>query len=178
MTSTWSLVVVVTVYIASACALICCQQHRKVPINYILLLVFTLSVSFFVGTACMRVPDSKTVVEAACLTLGVVTGISVYAIFTKSDFTMMGPMLFILGFVFCIAGFFSVIWGPKMNLIYSVFGVLLFSFYLVYDTQLIWGGGHRKYEIGIDDYILGALCLYLDIINIFMYILSILTNKS
>jgi len=83
MSSWWIMIPVMITYIASICALICGGQHRNVPTNYILLLIFTLCVSYIVGSVCIRVKQPKTVVEAACLTLGVVVGISLYAIFTK-----------------------------------------------------------------------------------------------
>ena len=53
--------------------------------------------------------------------------------------------------------------------------VMLFSFYLIYDTQLIMGG--KRYEIDIDDYILGAIILYTDIITIFLYLLKLFGGK-
>ena len=65
-----------------------------------------------------------------------------------------------------------------MRLIYCTLGVALFSFYLIFDTQLIVGGEDKYAMIGNDDYILGAIILYLDIINIFIYILQILSSSK
>lgn len=56
---------------------------------------------------------------------------------------------------------------------YASIGALVFSLYLVYDTQLMMGGKH-KYSISPEEYIFAALNLYLDIINIFLYILTII----
>lgn len=39
-------------------------------------------------------------------------------------------------------------------------------------------GGKRKYTLGHDDYILAAIILYLDIINIFLYLLEILKGLT
>ncbi len=50
--------------------------------------------------------------------------------------------------------------------------LLLFQ-YLVFDTQLMLGGKH-KYTISPEEYIFAALNLYLDIINLFMFLLSII----
>ena len=50
--------------------------------------------------------------------------------------------------------------------------VVIYSIYLLYDTQLIMGKFGNEYSI--DDYIFAALNLYLDIINLFLYILQIL----
>lgn len=63
--------------------------------------------------------------------------------------------------------------GRIMTLVYSSCGVLLFSFYLIYDTQMMMGGTH-KHSISPEEYVFAAITLYLDIINIFIYILSII----
>jgi FtsH-binding integral membrane protein len=63
--------------------------------------------------------------------------------------------------------------SKTMVIVYASLGALIFSIYLVYDTQLMMGGKH-KYSITPEEYIFAALNLYLDIINIFMYILMIL----
>ena len=46
--------------------------------------------------------------------------------------------------------------------------------YLVYDTQIMMGGG-KMYSISPEEYIFAALNLYLDIINLFLYILQIIS---
>jgi FtsH-binding integral membrane protein len=48
--------------------------------------------------------------------------------------------------------------------------ICLLSIWVVYDTQLIVGGGKYE-ELSMDDYCLGALIIYSDIVTIFMYIL-------
>ncbi|KAK3877141.1 hypothetical protein Pcinc_018124 [Petrolisthes cinctipes] len=45
------------------------------------------------------------------------------------------------------------------------------SQYLVYDTQMVVGG--RKHDIAPEEHIYGALVLYLDIIQIFLSLLSV-----
>lgn len=46
--------------------------------------------------------------------------------------------------------------------------------YLVYDTQIMMGGG-KMYSISPEEYIFAALNLYLDIVNLFLYILQIIS---
>jgi len=60
--------------------------------------------------------------------------------------------------------------------LYCCVGVLLFGLYLVIDTQMIVGG--KSVELTVDEYALAALLLYIDIIQIFMYILKMLSNKE
>ena len=38
--------------------------------------------------------------------------------------------------------------------------------------------GGKRLELSLDDYILGSIMLYLDIINIFLYILAILSSRD
>ena len=163
-------------YISSICALICCGMDKKVPNNYILLGVFTSCVSYLVGCSCALVSDKMIVLEAAALTGAMTLAITVYAITTKTDFTVCGPVLFIMGFIFAMAGIlFS--FTRSNNVIFAAIGVFLFSFYLLVDTQMIIGGSNRSYKIDEDSYILASVALYLDIINIFLYILRILNSK-
>lgn len=74
--------IVIVTYLVTFCALVCCGLHRKVPVNYILLLVFTACVSFIVASVCIKY-NPIVVFEAATLTAAVVIGITIYAFTTK-----------------------------------------------------------------------------------------------
>ena len=175
------LVTVITTYICSICALVCCGMHRKVPTNYILLAIFTLCVSFIVASVSCRY-NQILVFEAAALTSAVVVGVTVYAYTTKTDFTVCGPIMFIFGMLFVTASIlFVCLRGQKgfqqAHFGFAVLGAFLFSFYLLCDTQMILGGKNRRYTISEEDYILAAVILYLDIINLFLEILKALGNR-
>ena len=60
---------------------------------------------------------------------------------------------------------------------YGCAGALIFSLYIVYDTQLMMGGKH-KYALDPEEYIFAALNIYLDVVNLFMYILMIIGGSS
>ncbi len=57
-------------------------------------------------------------------------------------------------------------------MIYAALGALFFMVYLAIDIQMIMGG--KKYEISAEDYIFAAIQVFLDIINIFLLILSLI----
>ncbi|KAH8031404.1 hypothetical protein HPB51_017176 [Rhipicephalus microplus] len=62
-----------------------------------------------------------------------------------------------------------------------IFGIVVAIFpsrYIVMDTQLIVGGAKRQCSLSPEDYIAGALMLYLDAINLFLFILQILNQFS
>lgn len=64
-----------------------------------------------------------------------------------------------------------------LQLIISVITVIIFGIYLIYDTQLLVGG-NRSLQLTVDDYIIGALSLYIDIITIFLHILKIVGSTG
>jgi protein lifeguard len=147
---------------------------RKVPINYILLFIWTICESYMVATAT-SFHDPMIVMFAAILTLAVVGALTLYACTTKTDFTYLGGLLFVLVTVLLIWGIFIMIFGFFLYTLYCVFGLIVFSLYLIYDTQLIMGKFNKEY--GIDDYIIAALNIYIDIIQIFLYVLQILGRR-
>ena len=65
--------------------------------------------------------------------------------------------------------------SPFMRNLYCCLGVIVFGFYLIIDTQMIMGG--RTIELSIDEYAIAAMILYIDIIQIFLYLLQLLSKK-
>lgn len=154
----------------------CTNLHRNKPWNYILLILFTLFLSYTLGVATSYY-DTQTLLLAGGATCLVTLGLTLFAFQTKYDFTSFGPYLLSLLLILLFMGIISIFYENNVyNLVYSGLGALIFSFYIVYDTQLIIGGKSKRYEYGDEDYIFAALSLYLDIINLFLYILEILKN--
>ena len=110
---------------------------------------------------------------------------------TKIDFTLCRGVLaavFLVFFMFGLGIAILPLFGVNieiLHLVYSAIGVLLFSVYLIYDTQVVDNqqssplnsqmmmGGNHKYSISPEEYIFAAIAIYLDILNIFLYILRI-----
>lgn len=151
---------------------------RTTPTNYIVLLIFTLSMGYV--TSAMTVFVSiKTVVLASLLTAVIVVALTAYAFTTKTDFTAMGAGLFMFGALLSMGSLIAWLIGSSfMHFIISICTVALFGAYLIYDTQLIIGGEGRHAAYEIDDYILASLNIYLDIVTIFMELLQILGYKN
>ena len=115
---------------------------------------------------------------AVGITAVICFALTMFALQTKYDFTGMGTYLFIAVIVLMLFGILTIFFHDRIVIIvYSSFGALLFSFYLVYDTQLMLGGNH-KVSISPEEYIFASLNLYLDIVNIFIYILTIIGASS
>ncbi|XP_017868213.1 PREDICTED: protein lifeguard 1 isoform X2 [Drosophila arizonae] len=166
--------IALAVLIVTMISMACCESvRRKTPLNFIFLFLFTLAESFLLGMIAGQY-KAEEVLMAVGITASVSLGLTIFALQTKYDFTMCGGVLVACLVVFVIFGIVAIcVPGQIIGLVYASLGALLFSVYLVYDTQLMLGGNH-KYAISPEEYIFAALNLYLDIINIFMYILTII----
>ena len=153
----------------------CTKVARSVPINYVILGIFTLCESYLVSYCCVMT-DPKLVVMAALMTLGVTIALTIYAVTTTTDITYMGGALFIVSCALLFFGIFAIFTtNNTVHILYCVFGILFYGFYLIYDTQLIMGNG--EYGLTIDDYVIGAVIVYLDIIILFVRILQLLKRS-
>jgi len=177
--------------IAVTIAVVCCcmcnpSLMRTYPTNYALMLVFTLAESILVGCIGEQY-TGQSVVIVTFITAFVVFGLSVFACQTTYDFTGWGPYLFcalLVMFGFSILVMFAGLFGlagsgafQVVRLVFACFGAMLFSFYIVYDTQLIVGGKHAN-MFAVDDYCMAALSLYMDIVQLFLYLLEIFGDRK
>jgi hypothetical protein len=105
---------------------------------------------------------------------------SLFGYTTKRDLTSMGSFLFmgLIGILIAmLVNFFLA--SSALAFAISVIGVLLFTGLTAYDTQKIKemyveSDGH---EIARKKSIMGALTLYLDFINLFLFLLQLLGNR-
>ncbi len=112
---------------------------RSVPTNYIALLAFTLCESYLAGFITSTY-DPSTVSLAFGLTCVIVISLTIYAWTTKTDFTMMGGILFMGLGLLIVGSIIGIFYRDRIfRLILSIFCVFLFGLYLIYDTQLIVG---------------------------------------
>ncbi|PFH34581.1 N-methyl-D-aspartate receptor-associated protein [Besnoitia besnoiti] len=153
------------------------EMGRRVPQNFILLSLITGCFSMLIAFGGAAT-ESDAFFLAVGITFVVVVALTLFACQTKIDFTGCGPYIMVAVICLMMFGIFSIFWHSRvMNLVYSSLAALLFSFLLVYDTQQVVGGKHRKFQYSIDDYIFAALTLYMDIITLFMNILSLVSNS-
>ncbi|CAD7938198.1 unnamed protein product [Amoebophrya sp. A25] len=152
---------------------------REYPKNYIFLSVFTACFGVMVGVACSQF-RSASVLMVAALTGAVVFSLMLFALQTRYDFTGMGPYLFCGVMCMCFTGFIlSFMPASRMvEVVYAGLGALMFSVYIVYDTQMIVGGKHYKCQFCMDDYCFAALTLYLDIVQLFLHLLRIFGDRQ
>ncbi|NQX89603.1 MAG: Bax inhibitor-1/YccA family protein [Halioglobus sp.] len=99
-------------------------------------------------------------------------GLSAYALTTRKDFSYMGGFLMVgllVAVVAMIANIFLAI--PALSLTISAAVVMIMSGLILFDTSRIINGGETNY-------IRATVALYLDIYNLFIHLLSLLTAFS
>lgn len=166
-----------------ALGMVCCCKNaaRTYPTNYLILFSLTICIAVMVGFVTARY-KTYSVLLALASTAAVFLSLTAYAIATKTDFTGMGGYLSaaltsMIGFSFVMMLFSLFFAIPSfMHTLYALMGTVLFSLYIVYDTQIIVGG--RGVELGVDEYVFAALTLYLDIINLFLYLLELMGDRE
>ena len=134
----------------------------------------TLSAIFFVFTA-----DS--IANVFFITAGTFAAMSAYGFFTKSDLSKLGNILIMALIGLIIASLVNLFLKSEMLYwISSYAGVLIFVGLIAYDTQKL----KRLNVIGNEgsdedkkEAIIGALTLYLDFINLFLYLLRIFGKR-
>lgn len=172
----WPLFVAAPGLILISFTIICFPDTaRKVPMNYICLFSFTFFESILLSYVFSFVTDFKIVIIAASITIIITATLTLYACFTKTDFTFLGGMLFACSIGLLVCGLFYFYLPNFLKLLYCFIGVVLYSLYLIYDTQLI--AGKFEYGYSVDDYVFAVLNLYIDIMQIFLYILRILGGR-
>jgi len=165
----WLSYIAIGIGIVLFCVLACSKEKsRKVPLNYILLFAFTLAWSWMVaGFVIWYTPES--VLMCTALVMFMFVALTLYACFTKEKHLQWcWAMGAVLGFCIWPAFIFAWMFPSKLGYIglYLLIAVLT-SIYIVYDTKMIMT------KFGCDEYIIAALMLYVDIIQLFIMILSI-----
>ena len=165
------MIVACVVALVIECMLLCCKKNaRTVPINYILLFIFTACWTWIITWTCVQC-DAITILSAVLYTAVINVTLSLYACCTiPTDFTKWCSRwttfaLLIILTVQLLLSTISIIildytdwWKP---LVAGSWGIL-YGMFLIVDTQLIIG--YARHELTIDDYVLGSLLLCSDIL--------------
>ncbi|RVW54686.1 Protein LIFEGUARD 4 [Vitis vinifera] len=174
--------------------------HQRHPVNYLLLGVFTVSLAFVVGLTCAFTSGlesgtthkpsptlyhlsqaskathegkvGKVILESVILTTVVVVSLTLYTFWAAKrgyDFNFLGPFLFGAILVLMVFALIQILFplGRLSVMIYGLLASLIFCGYIIYDTDNLI----KRYSY--DEYIWAAVSLYLDVINLFLALLTV-----
>uniref|UniRef100_H3C1T7 Glutamate receptor, ionotropic, N-methyl D-aspartate-associated protein 1a (glutamate binding) n=1 Tax=Tetraodon nigroviridis TaxID=99883 RepID=H3C1T7_TETNG len=167
----WMCYVSYAVFLVALIVLCCGDFRRKHPWNLIALSILTLSLSYMVGMIASFY-DTDTVIMAVGITAVVCFSVVLFSLQSKYDFTSCRGVLFVCLIILFLFSILCIFFRNKiLHIVYSSMGALLFTCFLAVDTQLLLG--NKNLSLSPEEYIFAALNLYTDIIQIFIYILSI-----
>ncbi|EAR83337.2 inhibitor of apoptosis-promoting Bax1 protein (macronuclear) [Tetrahymena thermophila SB210] len=149
---------------------------KKVPINYFALGLFTVCEGYTVSAFTLQY-SKLVVLQAGFLTAGATILLFLYACTTKKDVTIMNSSLFMFISSLLLVSIMNFFFRSELLVMLIQYAtVLIYSFYLIYDIQIIMGD--KTLKLDIDNYILGSLIIYIDIIKIFLKVLQLLGQKE
>ncbi|KAM7056499.1 protein lifeguard 4 [Acridotheres tristis] len=141
------------------------HQH---PVNLYLLFGFTLLEAVTVAIT-VSFYDVSIVLQAFILTTAVFLGLTAYTLQSKRDFSKFGAGLFTCLWILILSGFLRLLfYCETTELVFAAAGALLFCGFIIYDTHLL------MHKLSPEEYIVAAISLYLDIINLFLHLLHFL----
>lgn len=113
---------------------------------------------------------SATVLSAALITTAVTLALTAYVYKTGKDFSRLGGFLF-AGLIVVLLAAIAALFIPAMQAMVSAAGALLFSGFILYDTSRLVRGEE-------DNYVMAAVSMYLNVLNLFLSILQLLGLSS
>ena len=148
--------------------------RRQFPMNISLTLLFTLIegvwISPMIYTMERQQPGVAT--QAAVLTLSTFAVLTAYAFISRRDFSAWGSFFVVGLWVLIGTSLLNIFFQNQSASIWIAGGtVLVFSGMLVYDTWRL------RNQFGPEDYVIAAVQIYLDLLNLFMGILRLLGGR-
>ena len=151
----------------------------------------TATIIFIIYSALMGINLSSifwlyakaTIATAFFSTAGMFGVMAIYGYTTKTDLTRVGNIAFMALIGLIIASLINIfLHSSALDFIISIIGVIIFSALTAYDNQKIKQIGEQAISLDEDTTqrlaINGALALYLDFINLFLFILQLLGRRD
>jgi FtsH-binding integral membrane protein len=152
------------------------QARRSFPKNLILTLIFTFIEGIWLAPFLLFAERATPgiVGQAGLLTLSTFGVLTLYTVISKRDFSAWGSFFIVGLWVLIATSLLNLFVGSALGSIWIAGGaVLVFSGLLVFDTWRIVRSG----QYGPDDYVPAAVNIYLDLLNLFIAIITLLGGR-
>ena len=172
----------IIVFIVSNCSLSKFGYHKVVPLNYLIMLLLVISVTFVISSMLVQNDKVETGLWAMIYINAMPFGVWFFTLIRPGGnvrfsfaYELFCSIFFILGTYMTI----KYLVGIEDCFMYCMIGAIIFSIYVLLDTWFILRGIDTclyKVKDG-DDYMLAVLAIYTDIIFIYIYMIKAL-NES
>jgi uncharacterized protein len=156
--------------------------HRIGPTAATLLFLLYAAINGLMLSAIFLAYTHAVIASAFIVTAGMFLAMSLYGFVTRRDLTSMGALLFMALIGLILASVVSMFWHSNaLSVVINYVGVIIFVGLTAYDTQRLKalalqtaGDGTMASRMAVS----GALTLYLDFLNLFLFIVSILGDRE
>jgi FtsH-binding integral membrane protein len=145
--------------------------RKQFPLNIAMVLLFAFAMGVMIGPVIVMKGGGGTalVTQAATITVGAFGILTLYAFVSRRDFSAWGSFFIVGLWVLIATSVLNIFFGNASSGLWLAGGtVLVFSGLLVFDTWRL------RNVYGPEDYVVAALQIYLDLLNMFLAILRIL----
>jgi modulator of FtsH protease len=149
---------------------------RAFPINIGLTLLATFVAGVWIAPLLFYMNQTQPgiVGQAALLTFATFGGLSLFAVFSRRDFSAWGSFFFVGFLVLLLTSLLNLFFRNEVASLWLAGGtIFVFGGLLVFDTWRIVRSG----QFGPDDYVPAAVSIYVDLLNIFLAILRLLGGR-
>jgi len=146
-------------------------NRLKSPVNLIILFAFTVCMSFNIGIVVVST-ELDVILKAGIITTIAFIGLTIFTLQSKWNFSGLAPFLFSGLMLLVLTSFISMFfpYSSVMQFVLGVAGTVIFSGYILFDTYNIFN------TLSPDEYIIGTVSLYLDLVNLFLSIVNLLDS--
>ncbi|EYU46519.1 hypothetical protein ABFS82_04G035200 [Erythranthe guttata] len=177
--ATWfgMIIYFVSIILVSTTVLCMLSVYRdKHPLNFILLGIFTLTFGFAFGVLA-AFTSGRIIIETSIATTVVVVCLTVYTFWAAKrgqDFFFLVPFVLSIVVILIIFTVFQIFFpmGRMFDVLCSGLSVILFCAYIIFHTAMLIE------RDSYDDYIWASITLYLDVLNVFLNLLSIFGRRN
>jgi len=153
------------------------QARRVQPWNYFLLFGITFLMGLTIGPWVFMVNavgKSAVLLQAFIMTAGVFGGLTAYAFISRKDFSFLRGFVTVglIGLILATLVYMFIPGATGLGFVIACVGVLVFAAFTLYDTSQIM----QRYDTS--EYVAGALSLFLDFFNLFLYIAQLFLGSS
>jgi len=146
-------------------------QYIGLAVYVVLQAILCLPLLYIANTAPLFA-GQHVIAKAGLLTLGVFAGLSTAVFVTRHDYSFLGPILCVAGWLAVATVFCAILFGFDLGLWFSFALLGLASAYIIYDTSNI------LHHYSTDQYVGAALQLFASVALLFRVILRILMERG
>lgn len=156
-------------------------QRMRFSTAFILFFLYAISVGF-TFSVLFAVYTTTSIALTFFVTAGTFGTMALYGYVTKADLTSMGNIAMMALWGILIAMLVNIfLASSKLDFVVSIFGVIIFTALTAYDTQklkeLAMTIPHDETVVANKIALVGALTLYLDFINLFLFLLRFFGDR-